>query len=92
VRLAPELVGPPATLLTACGVAVLLTGLVRAVVRLREAGSVLAAHAGLALELLLAAGLVRLASLDSLRALATVALLVAVRQVLGRGIRLASRG
>ena len=87
-RLAPELVALPAALVSLMAVGVLVAGLVGAVRRPRDAGPVFERHAAFALQLLLAAGLIRLAALDSLRAFATVAAIIAIRQVIARGVRL----
>ena len=56
-----------------------------------SARRLIAERAALALELLLAAGLLRLAALETLEAYAMVAAIILIRQVIGRGIRSAAR-
>ena len=90
-RVPLELVAVPAALVTGAGAVVLVLGVLAAARSPRRAGERFAVHAAFALELFLAAGLIRLAALDSLRALATVAVTVAVRQVLARGVRAGAR-
>jgi uncharacterized membrane protein len=91
-RLPSELVAGPAALVTAGAVLVLVAGVLAGVrAGTGRAGAVFAAHTALALELLVAAGLIRLAATDSLRALGTVAAIIAVRQVITRGIRFGAR-
>ena len=87
-RLPLDLVALPAALVSLMAVGVVVTGLVAAVRRPRDAGPAFARHAAFALQLFLAAGLIRLAALDSVRAFATVAAIIAIRQVIARGVRL----
>ena len=86
-RLSFEVVAGPAALISLCAVAVVVFGVVEAARRPRHAARSFAAHAGFALELFLAVGLIRLAALDTLRALGMVAAIIAIRQVIGRGLR-----
>lgn len=86
-RLPPEWVAGPAAVITAFAAVVLLAGALAAVRSSGGAGRTFAAHTALALELLLAAGVLRLAAVETLESLATVAAIVAVRQVIGLGIR-----
>ena len=86
-RLPAELVGPPSALVVGAAALVLLAGLLAAARAPGQAGASFAPHARLTLDLLLAAGLIRLASADGYRALLTVAVVVALRQVLARGVR-----
>ena len=65
---------------TAAAAVVLLAGL-------RHPRTRFVAHSGLALELLLAAGLMRLGATSSYPALATVATIVLLRRLIARGIR-----
>ena len=90
-RLPLDVVAGPAALVSLCAIAIVVLGVVGAARRPADAGATFAAHAGFALELFLAAGLIRLAALNSLRALGTVAAIVAIRQVIGRGVRLGAR-
>ena len=89
-RLPSAVVAWPALLVTAAAVVVVAVGVISAPAS-GSPGKAFARGAGLALEFLLAAGLIRLASLDSLLSLASVAAIIAVRQVIGRGIRAAGR-
>ena len=86
MRLAPELVAVPSALATAAGTVILVVGLVAALGS-RTPMIAVARPARLALEFFLAAGLIRLAAVDSLRGLMTVAAIVAIRQIIGRGVR-----
>ncbi len=86
-----DLVAAPAALISLCAIAVVVLGVLAAAGSRGRAGPTFAAHAGFALELFLAAGLIRLAALDSFRALGTVAAIIAIRQVIGRGVRLGAR-
>lgn len=70
---------------------VLLVGLVRAARAGRSAGTAFAESVGLALEFLLAGGLVRLSGLQSLEAVGMVAGVVAIRIAIRRGIALSAR-
>ena len=69
---------------------VLLMGLVHAARAGRSAGPAFAASVGLALEFLLAGGLVRLSGLESLTAVGMVAGIVVVRIAIRRGIALSA--
>ena len=89
-RLPSDAVAWPALLVTAAAVVVLSVAVITAPAS-GSPGKSFARGAGLALELLLAAGLIRLAAIDSLVSLASVAAIVAVRQVIGRGVRAAGR-
>lgn len=91
-RLPPELVEIPALLATLGAVIVLASALVAIAQAPGQARRLLADHARLALELLLAAGLLRLTALESLEAYAMVAAIIAIRQLLGRGIRSVAAG
>jgi len=86
-RLPAELVEVPALLVTLAAVIVLASALVAIARAPGQARPLLADHARLALELLLAAGLLRLTALESLEAYAMVAAIIAIRQLIGRGIR-----
>ena len=86
-RLAEELVAPPAALVTAAAALVLVGGALAAARAPGAAGATFARHVQLTLELLLAAGIIRLAAVETYGALATVAIIVALRQVIARGVR-----
>lgn len=86
-RLPMELVEVPALLVTLAAAIVLATAVLESARAPGAARRLLAERADLALELLLAAGLLRLAALDSLEAYAMVATIIAVRQLIGRGIQ-----
>ena len=90
-RLPLDVVAAPAALISLCAVAIVVLGVLAAARRPRQAGITFAAHAGFALELFLAAGLIRLAALDTYTALGTVAAIIAIRQVIGRGVRAGAR-
>lgn len=85
-RLAADVVALPVTIVSATAVIVLAIGLARAVTSKQPARRFLC-EAQLALELFLAAGLIRLAALETLPAFATIAAIVVVRQIIGRGLR-----
>ena len=86
-RLPTELVEVPALLVTLAAAIVLATAVLEIARAPGAARRLLAERAGLALELLLAAGLLRLAALDSLEAYAMVATIIVIRQLIGRGIK-----
>jgi len=71
----------------ACAVLVAAVGVLRAVLTPGFAGDVLAGSFSLTLELLLAAGIIRLASRPGAMFLGLVALIVLIRQVIGVGLR-----
>ena len=73
-------------------VVVVIVGLVRAPAARRAAPAELVASLGLALEFLLAAGLLRLAVVETFLQLAAVAAIVALRRVLTLGLRYGLRG
>lgn len=68
-------------------VLVAAVGVLRAVLTASLAGDVLAGSFSLSLELLLAAGIMRLAARPGAMVLALVALVVLIRQVIGVGLR-----
>jgi uncharacterized membrane protein len=72
-------------------VVVVLSGPVHAARRPRDAAARFAASLMLGLELFLAAGLVRLASAQTLAPLGAVAAIVATRQIVSRGVRISVR-
>lgn len=76
-----------AALTTAAGVLVLLSGVIRAVLRPAAAAATLAAAFLLALEFLLAAGLLRLSHTATFTGLATTAAIVLTRTLVSRGLR-----
>ncbi len=86
-RLPSDWVAVPAAAITAAAALVLLGGALAALRTPRRAGLTFATHTALALELLLAAGVLRLAAVESLESLGAVAAIVAIRQLIGRGIR-----
>lgn len=86
-----HVLGPTAPPLLLLGAAIIAVGLVRAVRTHSRASAVLFGSAlALALEFLLAGGILRLSTLR-LPALGLVAAVVVVRQIIGRGIRFAER-
>lgn len=66
---------------------VAVVAVARAVLSPRAAGAALGSGLGLTLEFLLAAGLLRLAARPGLATLGVAALIIAVRQVIGAGLR-----
>ena len=82
MRLAPGLVAVPSALAAAAGTVILVAALGS-----RRPMIAVARPARPALEFFLAAGLIRLAVVDSLRGLMTVAAIMAIRQIIGRGVR-----
>ncbi len=81
-----------ASLATAAGAVILLSGLVRAALAPRDAAGTFARSVALALEFLLAAGLLRLGEAMTFTALATVVGVIATRRLVGTGIKRLSRG
>lgn len=71
----------------AAAVVVITVGIARAIVGGAAGPAQLAASVGLGLEFLLAAGLLRLSSIDDFAALAVVAALVVLRKLIVVGIR-----
>lgn len=86
-----EIVRTAATAATGIALAVIAVGAARAVLAPRRAAAVFAGALALGLEFLLAGGLLRLATEQSLRALQVTAVIVVVRQVIARGIRFGRR-
>jgi len=80
-----------ATIPLAVAIGVITLGLVRAVAAGRRAPARIAASVGLALEFLLAAGLLRLSAIDDLQALGAVAAIVALRKLITAGLRFGVR-
>lgn len=76
---------------TAIALLVILVGLGRAVIAPGHAAGSLAQSFGLALEFLLAAGLLRLAALQDLRSLGLAAFIVLLRRVISAGVRFSVR-
>lgn len=72
------------------GVAVIAYGVLRAPLR-RTGAATLGAGLALGLEFLLAAGLLRLASLDDFAALGIVAAVIVLRSLIGTGVRIGLR-
>jgi hypothetical protein len=90
-RLPPELVGYAASVPFALAVAVIAVGVARSVLAWRTAPRQLAAALSLGLELFLAAALIRLAAIDDLADLGLVAAIIALRQLISRGVGFAVR-
>ena len=91
-RLPPEVTDAIATLPFAIAVLVIVVGLLRVVPSGRAAPAEFAAALTLGLEFFLAAGLIRLGAADSFAMLGLVALIVAVRKVIGAGVGASVRG
>ncbi len=89
-RLPVDYVEAPALLITLAAVIVLASGVLALARKPMEARALIASRAGFALELLLAAGLLRLASLQTLKAYAMVASIIFIRQLIKRGITAAA--
>jgi hypothetical protein len=89
---AAELVGPAAAAPTAMAALVVAVGFLKALLPGRDTAAAVAGALALALELLLAAALIRLATVDSPAALGGTALVLVVRGVAVRGLRYARRG
>lgn len=81
-----------ASVATAAGAVVLLAGLLRAALAPRDAAGVFARAVVLALEFLLAAGLLRLGETMTFTGLATVAAVIATRRVVTLGLKRISSG
>lgn len=86
-RLPAAIVDGLSTLTAAMAAVVLVAGVARALRAGPGSLGTLAGQAALALELLLAGGLVRLGSTESFPALGAIAAIVAVRQVVARGLQ-----
>lgn len=86
-----DLIAGTAVVPFAIAVLVVAVGLARLPAAGRAAPAALAATIGLALEFLLAAGLLRLSAINGLSALAAVAAIVLLRKLVSSGIRLALR-
>ena len=71
----------------AMAVAVIVIGLARVPAGGRSGPAELVAALGLALEFLLAAGLLRLAALQELQEFAAVAAIIVLRRIIGAGLR-----
>lgn len=90
-RLPAGLVAGPAALISLGAVITLALGLVAAGRHPGRAAQTFATHASFALQLFLAAGIIRLAALGTLRAYATVLSIVLLRQIVARGVRFGSQ-
>lgn len=86
-----EVLRAAAAVPTAMALAVVVVGLGRALVAPRHAAGTLADALALALELFLAAGLIRLAALQDLSSLGIAAFIVLLRRVMSFGVRYAVR-
>jgi len=80
-----------ASLATAAGAVILLSGLARAALAPRDAAGTFARSVILALEFLLAAGLLRLGATMTFTGLAVVVAVIATRRGVGLGLRRVSR-
>ena len=90
-RLPAELVETVSLLPFAIAVLVIGVGLLRVLPSGREGPTELAESLALGLEFFLAAGLIRLAAIDSFGALGVVGLTIVFRKVIGAGVRFAVR-
>jgi uncharacterized membrane protein len=90
-HLSPGFVKGAATIPFAMAVIVITVGLLRVLPSGRSGPAELQASIMLGLEFLLAAGLLRLAVLDSFAALGMVAGIIALRRLIGAGLRFAVR-
>jgi uncharacterized membrane protein len=90
-RLPREVVVPVSMVPFAVAVLVIAVGLVRVATSGRLAPAEFAAALALGLEFFLAAGLLRLAAVDTFAALGVVALVIVVRRVIGAGVRASVR-
>ena len=90
-RLPPEVIRPAAAVIFAMAILVFTVGLLRVAPSGRAGALEFSAGLGLALEFLLAAGLIRLAAIDSFRALGLVAAILIVRKFASAGLRLGVR-
>lgn len=86
-----DVIGPVSAVAFAIAVLVITVGLARVVPSGPRGPGELAASLALGLEFFLAAGLLRLAAIDSFEALGAVAAIVLVRKVISRGIGLSLR-
>ena len=89
--LPPELAEVTTPLTVGMALLIIVLGLPAALAAGRHTGARLAAAIGLAVEFLLAGGLLRLATLDDFMAVGMVAAIVAVRSAIRYGIRFAVR-
>jgi uncharacterized membrane protein len=86
-----EILRVAASCCTAAALVVVVAGVVRAGRAPRRRAAELAASIALGVEFLLAAGLLRLSALGTFTAIATAAVVVAVRKVVGFGLAVAVR-
>ena len=90
-RLPSELTSVLATGTVAFAALVIFAGAIAALRAGRHTGTLLATYLGVGLEFLLAAGLIRLASVETFAMLAVAAAIIAVRRTIVFGLRQAAQ-
>jgi len=90
-RLSPELTSTVAAVPFAIAAAIIILGACLSILSGRHAASAFANHITLGLEFLLAAGLIRLASANSLETLGLVGAIIVTRRIIVLGIRWGTR-
>jgi len=90
-RLPSELTSVLATGTVAFAALVIFAGAITALRAGRHTGTLLATYLGVGLEFLLAAGLIRLASVETFAMLAVAAAIIAVRRTIVFGLRQAAQ-
>ena len=90
-RLPPELTTVAATSIVAIAALIILAGSLTALRAGRHTGILLATYLGIGLEFLLAAGLIRLASVETFLMLGLAAGIIAVRRAIVLGLRYGAR-
>src|SRR5262245_61493677 len=89
--LSPELTSAVATAIVAFAALVIFVGSLSSLRAGRHTGRLLATYLGIGLEFFLAAGLVRLASVDTFKMLGLTAAILVVRRVIVLGLGQAAR-
>jgi uncharacterized membrane protein len=89
--LSPELTSAVATTIVAFAALVIFVGSVTSLRAGRHTGRLLATYLGIGLEFFLAAGLIRLASVDTFQMLGLTAAIIVVRRTIVLGLGYAAR-
>jgi hypothetical protein len=90
-NLSPDLTSAVATAIVALAAAIIFVGALSSLRAGPHAGRLLATYLGIGLEFLLAAGLVRLASLETFAMLGLAAAIIAVRRTIVLGLGYAAK-
>lgn len=90
-NLSSDVTGPVAAVIVGFAALVIFAGSLTALRQGRHTGRMLATYLGVGLEFLLAAGLIRLASIDTYAMLGTAAAIIAVRRTIVMGLGYAAK-